>query len=146
MLHLLGCFLELHPHYSFIMNFCVFIGGVFEPKEGDFFSSVSISEYANHITELVAIESSFFFEFSFSCFFEGFLWFNTSFWEHESTFFVHDAEEFFYPPSLTYTYTTSTLIEPYVTSNMFFYFFKNFSMYHEFDCTLFSENQTICIL
>ena len=81
-----------------------------KPEKYDFFPSVPVTKYAYFFSEFIAVETCLFFKLSFCSTFMAFTILDSSFGEHESSLFMHDAEEFFFPSPLTYAYASGTYI------------------------------------
>lgn len=111
MFHHIRSFLELYPHDSLISHMCMTRSGG-DSIERDFFTSHTISYCSDLFSEGASVESRFFLKLSQCCLFDGFPFFDTAFWEHDTTISMEDTEELSGSFPLADADATSTVREP----------------------------------
>jgi hypothetical protein len=100
------------PEGRFIMEIGMLFAGFFYKEKGGFFSSFPVSYNSDYISELEIIDTSFFSEFTNSCFFQRLSCFASSFREHDFSIFMADAEYFWCGTVFSDAYSSGTRIEP----------------------------------
>lgn len=131
MFHFFCRFFELDPHNCFITN--IRHGFTMLHREEQYLlSSDSVSDGGYLFSERYILYTSLFTKFPQCGICEWFSSLYLSLWEHIAPISVKDAEDLSFSFSLSYRYTTSTIIEPEKWCNFFLPDFECFLSF--FDC------------
>ena len=140
MLHGFQSMPDIYPHRFFVVFSERTFLYIFDCIKSNFFPPFPITQDADFFPQYTSYNSRLLSKFSESCLWRRFSFFYMSFWEHEGSIFMDDAEYFCFSVAFTSTNPSGTGVEPEKRSDVFFPFIKQVYFFLSFHSVRYLED------